>query len=89
MAPLIFPLGSSPGQQECFNLQQFINDDLFVENLENFRIMLSSTDASARFTAGRDCATANINDNDRRFLVVIINQCKQKAPKMRTSLIIR
>ena len=31
--------------------------------------MLSSPDASVQFRAGRDCATTNINDNDRRFLV--------------------
>ena len=32
--------------------------------------MLSTTDPSAQFTPGRDCATANIADNDRRFLEV-------------------
>ena len=68
VAPLIFPLGSMPMQQECFNIQQFIVNDLAVENQESFRIMLSSTDPSAQFTPGRDCATTNIIDNDRRFL---------------------
>ena len=67
-APLTFPIGSTPIQQECFNLQQFINDDIYVENPESFRLMLSTTDPSAQFTPGRDCATANIADNDRKFL---------------------
>ena len=68
-APLIFPINAIPGQQECFNIQPFIDNDLFVENPESFRIMLSSPDASARFRDERDCATINIADNDRRFLV--------------------
>ena len=33
--------------------------------------MLSTSDASAQFSPGRDCATANIADNDRRFLSYI------------------
>lgn len=58
-----------PGEQECFNIQQLINDDFFVESEESFRIMLSTSDPSAEFTPGGDCATVNIEDNDREFLV--------------------
>ena len=64
--PLTFPLGSMPGQMQCFNIQQFITDDIVVEMSENFRIMLSTTDVSAEFLPGRDCATINIMDNDRK-----------------------
>ena len=62
---LVFPSGSTPGAQMCFDIQQFISDDQFVEFTENFRIMLSTNDSSAEFTPGRDCATVSINDNNR------------------------
>lgn len=76
-APLIFPINAMPGQQECFNIQPFIVDDFFVEYPESFRIMLSSPDPSARFRNGTDCATINIADNDRRFLVKFNYNYKQ------------
>lgn len=65
--PLLFQIGSSPGQRQCFNIQQFITNDIMVEMAESFRIMLSTTDPSAEFQPGRDCATINIMDNDREY----------------------
>ena len=65
--PLLFPIGSTPGLRQCFNIQDFINDDIMVEMTENFRIMLTTTDPSAEFRPGRDCATINIMDNDREY----------------------
>lgn len=68
--PLVFPTGampSGPEGQQCFNIQPLINDDTFVEALESFRIALMTDDTSAEFTPGRDCATTNIQDNDRKF----------------------
>ena len=65
--PLLFPIGSTPGERQCFNIQQFIRDDILVEMRESFRIMLSTNDPSAEFSPGRDCATINIMDNDRKY----------------------
>ena len=71
ISSLIFPPGAMPGgpqARQCFNLQPFINDDILVELLESFRISVFTNDPSAQFVPGRDCATANIADNDRTFL---------------------
>ena len=71
-SPLTFPNGATPGGplgRQCFNLQPFISNDALVEALESFRIQLSTSDPSAQFTPGRDCATANIADNDRKALL--------------------
>ena len=65
--PLLFQIGSTPGERQCFNIQQFIRNDIMVEVTEIFRIMLSTTDPSAEFQPGRDCATINIMDNDREY----------------------
>ena len=54
--------------RQCFNIQPFISDDVLVEALESFRIGLQTSDASAVFTPGRDCATTNIQDNDRTYI---------------------
>lgn len=60
------PNGSS-GQQ-CFNIQQFINNDLIVETTEGFRISLMTDDLGVILTPGRELATIIIHDNDRMFL---------------------
>ena len=64
-------MGAMPGGptgRQCFNIQVFINDDIFVEATESFRITLMTDDQSATFTPGRECATTNIEDDDCKFL---------------------
>ena len=71
MESLTFPQNSLPGQQQCFDIQQYIVNDIIVEYPENFMIMVSSSDTLAQFSPGRDCATVNIDDNDRKFLLIV------------------
>ncbi len=72
-ASLTFPSGSasSPVQaQRCFSFSPI--EDVNVEALENFQLILSSQDDQAEFPAGGNTAIVNIADNDRKFVTLCL-----------------
>ena len=62
MAVVITP---SDGSRKCVNLT--INDDMFVESVESFRLTLSSSDSAVE---ANDSAIVSILDNDQLSLAI-------------------
>lgn len=64
---VVFPLGSSAGEQRCINVP--INNDALVEVLETFSVSANSNDPNVEFSVGGNLATVSIMDDDRKKLV--------------------